>query len=242
MGTCFDCYYGKKDICPRKNPYKKDECTHKRTEDDMKIERRRDAAVCEAYKSGKTSKEIGEEFNISQGTLYTILARNDVELRTNKPSDLNLPEKDILDALSSGLTQGEVAKKFGTTRYQIIKIQQRSINSPDKDKEKADMPSTESQEPIEETSYALYSNQFNKPHPSFHPAEKDGHLIWKSDIKNLEDLISISKAVTDKIVVENGSIYLIHQSNRPVIQEVAFNEDSFYEKSDCQSLQQQNVG
>lgn len=187
MGTCFDCYYGKKDICPLKNPYKK-ECAHKRTEATMKIERRRDNAVCEAYKSGKSAREIGEEFKISQGTLYTILARNDVELRTNTPSESNLPEEEIINALASGSTQKELAEKFGTSRYQIAKIQQRKK--------------------AKEVGHALYSHQPEKPHSLFHPAELNNRLVWKMDVNSLEELIEVSTSLKEQIVIDGGCLYL----------------------------------
>lgn len=75
--------------------------------------------IIKEYDSGKSCREVGRIFDISESTVFNILVRNGVT-RRSKGGLYPLPEQKIIQLYKEGFSATQIAKKYGTTWNTIL--------------------------------------------------------------------------------------------------------------------------
>lgn len=83
----------------------------------------RDRLVCELYTSGYPVSKITKKANISLGTLYSILKKNSIELRSEQQQDTkNKAVEVICNYFDLGVSPEQIAEAIGTEARNVILV------------------------------------------------------------------------------------------------------------------------
>lgn len=77
--------------------------------------------VIDKYNSGLCCREISDLLPISKGTVFNILKRNNIEMRT-KGGIYQLPKEEVIELYKRGFSSTYLAEKYSVTNNTILKI------------------------------------------------------------------------------------------------------------------------
>lgn len=77
--------------------------------------------IIEIYNSGKSMKQIGNDFHISNTTVFNVLKRNNIKTRT-KGGIYKINDTNVIELYKAGNSSSDIAKKYNVTHNTIINI------------------------------------------------------------------------------------------------------------------------
>ena len=93
-------------------------------QDKIKMFKNLDAeSIIKKYKSGKSLREIGRNFNVDKQTIKDLLVRNNIKLRTTRTYKLSQEDREeILKDFSSGLSRKEIINKWNISKSYLSQL------------------------------------------------------------------------------------------------------------------------
>lgn len=93
-------------------------------QDKIKMFKNLDAeSIIKEYKSGKSLREIGRNFNVDKQTIKDLLVRNNIKLRTTRTYKLSQEDREgILKDFSSGLSRKEIINKWNISKSYLSQL------------------------------------------------------------------------------------------------------------------------
>ena len=80
-------------------------------------------SIIKEYKSGKSLREIGRNFNVDKQTIKDLLVRNNIKLRTTRTYKLSQEDREgILKDFSSGLSRKEIINKWNISKSYLSQL------------------------------------------------------------------------------------------------------------------------
>ena len=93
-------------------------------QDKIKMFKNLDAeSIIKKYKSWKSLREIGRNFNVDKQTIKDLLVRNNIKLRTTRTYKLSQEDREeILKDFSSGLSRKEIINKWNISKSYLSQL------------------------------------------------------------------------------------------------------------------------
>ena len=93
-------------------------------QDKIKMFKNLDAeSIIKEYKSGKSLRGIGRNFNVDKQTIKDLLVRNNIKLRATRTYKLSQEDREgILKDFSSGLSRKEIINKWNISKSYLSQL------------------------------------------------------------------------------------------------------------------------